>query len=59
MGVGGWVGADNPLRRLELNPRDFTPRAREEGGEGDLRGEGDNPQLMLTCVTTCTTLGFN
>ena len=48
--MGGWVGGDNPLRRLELNPGDFTPR--ERGGDADLRGEGDNPQLMLTYVTT-------
>ena len=52
---GGWGGGDNPLPRLELNPGDFTPR---EGGDADLRGEGDNPQLMLTYVTTCSTVGF-
>ena len=52
---GGWVGADNPLRRVELYPGDFTPRAREGGGDGDLRGEADNPQLTC-CVTTCNTV---
>ena len=49
--VGVWVGGgDNPLRWLQHNPSDFTPRARGEGGDADLTGEGDNPQLLLSCV---------
>ena len=46
--MGVWVGGgDNPLRRVQHNPSDFTPRARGEGGDADLTGEGDNPQLLL------------
>ena len=49
--MGVWVGGgDNPLRRVQHNPSDFTPRARGEGGDADLTGEGDNPQLLLSSV---------